>query len=137
MAPSYHGAKHLARRLEIRDAGQLVALFRDLGLGELKPDITRDRISIRLAAAAHGSAGGDTAGTSCELERGLIDGAIELISGIPVETIESQCRSRGDDACCFEAVREEVAGRERYMPLLTQSPGRYGGPGGFQESLAQ
>lgn len=137
VAPSYQGAKNLARRLEITGVGQLTALFRDLGLGELHLDITRDRISVRLAARSPVSRGADAAKTTCELERGLIDGALEIITGLPVETIESRCRARGDDACRFEAMREDISGHQRFMPILTENPGGYGGIGGIQESLIQ
>lgn len=134
-APSYQGAKNLARRLEIGGVGQLVALFRDLGFGDLHVDIGSDRISVRLAAGPHATRGPGAGGTSCELERGLIDGALEAITGIAVETIESQCRMRGDDSCCFESVRQEVAGRQCFMPALAGNPGRTAGGGGIWEGL--
>ncbi|MHB9112738.1 MAG: diguanylate cyclase [Thermoleophilia bacterium] len=134
-APSYQGAKNLARRLEIVGVGQLVALFRDLGFGYLQAEIAGDSISVRLAAGSPASRVTDASKTACELERGLIDGALELITGLPVETIESRCRMRGDEACCFESVRQDIAGRQRFMPALTGNPGRSVGAGGIWEEF--
>lgn len=136
-APSYQEAKNLARRLEITGIAQLKALFRDLGLGELQIDISRDRISAMLVTSSPASRGTDAAKTSCELDRGLIDGALETIMGIPVETIESRCRTRGDDACCFEAMCEDISGHQRFMPILTDIPGGHGGIGGIREGRVQ
>lgn len=135
--PSYQGAKKLSKRLEITDAGQLKSLFRDLGLGELDSYITRDRISVRLATSAPVSRNADAAMTTCELERGLIDGALETITGGPVETIESRCRARGDDACCFEAMREDISGHQRFVAILTDNPGGHHGHYGISEGQNQ
>lgn len=135
--PSYQGAKNLARRLEIGGIGQLVALFRDLGFGELHVEIASDRISVRLTAESPASRGRSASAASCELERGLVDGALELVTGLAVETIESQCRMRGDEACCFESVRQEIAGRQMFMPVSAGNPGRNIGTGSIWEGLLQ
>ncbi|MBI5871274.1 MAG: diguanylate cyclase [Actinobacteria bacterium] len=133
--PSYHGARNLARRLEIGGIGQLVALFRDLGLGELQVEMANDRLSVRLTDVSADSRRTGASRTSCEMERGLIDGALESITGIPVETIESRCRMRGDDICCFESIRQEVAGRQRFIPVLAGDPGRNLGSGNIWDGL--
>lgn len=135
--PSYQGARNLAGRLEIGGVGQLVALFRDLGFGELRVEMASDRLSVRLTAESTASQGAGATRASCELERGLIDGALESITGIPVETIESRCQMRGDDACCFESVRQEVAGRQRFMPVLAGDTGRNPRSGSIWEGLLQ
>ncbi len=139
LAPvSYEKAKELAQRLEIASAGQLVSLFRDLGLGTLELDIESDRLQVSLTGDPRSSRssgisrstdsklpGASMAPASlCELEKGLIDGALTRITGIPVTTLESRCRGKGDEICRFEAVREEHAGLLRFVPGTVDGVGQ-------------
>jgi predicted hydrocarbon binding protein len=88
---SYEGAKRLVARLGLNSPERLVSLFGELGLGVLDLDIGANKIRAALTPAAlpfsavksHESVnpGG------CELERGLIDGMLEVYTGIPVTTI--------------------------------------------------
>jgi diguanylate cyclase (GGDEF)-like protein len=113
---SYQNARRLATRLGLDRPERLTSLFRDLGLGKLELDIGADYIQVSVTPeiapdkAISGQGG-------CELERGLIDGALELIVSHHVTTIESKCWTRGDRSCRFEAQRDDSAGTPRFMPL--------------------
>ena len=113
---SYSGAKKLAARLGISDSGRLIALFRDLGLGALDLQTDPDRIICTLTPKEISGAALDFDG-SCDLERGLIDGAMERITGLPVTSEETSCWTRGDGICRFEAIRESGnAVTDRFSP---------------------
>ncbi|MDO8735636.1 MAG: diguanylate cyclase [Thermoleophilia bacterium] len=141
MPSSYLAAKNLARQLEITGAGELKALFRDLGLGELQIDITRDRISVSMTAKSPAFRGADETGAPLELERGLVDGALEIITGLSVETLENTGRLSDEDARCFEAVREVIGGQQRFIASLATNPGGFTGLGtsktGILEGFAE
>ncbi|MEW6019930.1 MAG: diguanylate cyclase, partial [Pseudomonadota bacterium] len=105
VSPSYPAARQLARRLGLDSEEKLVSLFRNAGLGRLELEVGPELVRAKLAAAAAGRSpwlpeGG---GGGCDLERGLLDAALERITGFPVSTIETQCSMRGDAACQFEA----------------------------------
>ncbi len=113
---SYSGAKKLAARLGLSDSGRLIALFRDLGLGALDLQTDPDRIICTLMPKGISGAALDFGG-SCDLERGLIDGAMERITGLPVTSEETSCWTRGDGLCRFEAIRESGDGvTDRFSP---------------------
>lgn len=120
---SYVGVRKLARRLEIASGGQLAALFRDLGLGTLELDHRHDRILVTVTPASTLAKAPRQGLNPCELERGLIDGALELIAGVPVTTVETRCRTRGDEVCSFEAVLDESSGSPRYAPGVAAAAG--------------
>ncbi|MBE0429913.1 MAG: diguanylate cyclase, partial [Thermoleophilia bacterium] len=122
---SYHGAKKLASRLGLVTPERLEALFQNVGLGNLKTETGQEWLRITVtggpaaatffADAGNGPAAPAYAGPSpgnmveaggCGLEHGLIDGALELITGLPVATKETRCWSRGDGCCVFEAAME-------------------------------
>jgi len=113
---SYKNARRLAARLGLDKPERLVSLFRDLGLGKLQLDIAADYIEVSVTPeiAPNRAISGQGA---CELERGLIDGALELIVGHHVTTIESKCWTRGDRSCKFEARRDDFAETPRFVPL--------------------
>jgi len=117
---SYQNARRLATRLGLDKPEKLASLFRDLGLGKLQLDIGADHIQVGVtpeiapAKAISGQGG-------CELEHGLIDGALELIVGHQVTTIETKCWTRGDRSCQFEARRDDFAETPRFVPLSTSS----------------
>lgn len=113
----YQAARKLAQQMSLDTPEQLKSLISDLGIGELRLDISSDSIAARLTQARlipDNATGGEI--SSCEFERGLIDGSLELITGMPVETAETGCISRGDKYCKFDAVREEFKGFKRFVP---------------------
>ena len=118
LALSYDGAKRLASRLELNRPEKLVRLFDDLGLGNLNLEINEGWLKVTLSSlkkprnadAAVSMTGG------CELERGLIDSSLESITDLAVATIETSCRFKGDEFCCFEASREVYNGIHSYKP---------------------
>jgi len=116
--------------LGIKTPAQLCALFRDLGLGTLELDLRSDRITVNRTPPADPLAiapGGDLG--SCELERGLLEGALESISGLPVSLVESQCVSRGDERCRFEAILDDTAGNRRFVGVAPGDAVIDSGPG--------
>ncbi|MHB8160141.1 MAG: diguanylate cyclase [Thermoleophilia bacterium] len=113
---SYSGVRALATSLGVTSNNQLIALFRDLGLGGLKIDIGHERLLVTLTPASAASKGQRSGFSDCELERGMIDGALELVTGVPVTTVETRCRTRGDDVCCFEAIMDRFSGEPRFVP---------------------
>ena len=147
---SYSGVRTLATSLGVTSNNQLIALFRDLGLGGLKIDIGHERLLVTLTPASAAYKGLRPGFSDCELERGMIDGALELITGIPVTTVETRCRIRGDNVCCFEAIMDGFSGDPRFVPgsaagverftvtgeITTGRPGAgHEGSGSAQENL--
>lgn len=126
---SYRGAKKLASQLGLTSQARLVSLFNDLGIGTLKPEIHPDEIIVILKPSFT-PAGFPQLGGGCELERGLIDGALELLTGLPVTTEETSCWTRGDSFCRFEATLQDYHGAQRFAPrtearITGQSTGNF------------
>lgn len=138
---TYATARKLARQLEIDTPEQLTSLISDLGIGTLRLKISGDSLRARLSRPQplppHVFAGESL----CELERGLIDGSLELISGMPVESATTRCCSRGNKECVFEAVRDEATeeGSPRFvpMPLAAAAGAGTGVRGSLQENPMQ
>lgn len=135
---SYHGAKKLSLRLDINSPERLEKLFRNVGLGDLKLEICDGWLRATLnpakafavpLPASQAGIGKTNAGGGCDLEHGLIDGALELITGLPVSTAEVKCWTRGDNPCVFEAVRADdsgIPGKDRAG--LAPGTSAFGGP---------
>lgn len=115
---NYENARRLAPSMGLNSPERLTAFFNHAGLGSLKLDIGDERIEAGFTPAHTPSA---PARNDCELERGIIDGALELITGLPVTTRETGCWNRGNGRCSFEASRDRSASRDRYIPV--PSPG--------------
>jgi diguanylate cyclase (GGDEF)-like protein len=128
---SYAAVRQLAARLGIGGGAQLSALFRDLGLGILQLDIGNDRITVSRTRPNVPAAAPGPDLDVCELERGLIDGALALITGMPVTTVETMCLARGDECCRFEAVCDNSSGSARFVGLPANSAAGAGGAAGI------
>ena len=113
--PAYRGAKQLAVRLALHSPDGLAAFFKDLGLGNLRHEISRERLKLTLSGESTAAAGAIDDG-SCDFERGLIDGALEFITGMPVTTGEVSCRKHGAAECTFEARLQADPGPPCYLP---------------------
>ncbi len=113
--PAYQGAKQLAVRLALHSPDGLAAFFKDLGLGNLRHEISRERLKLTLSGEST-VAGGAIDDGSCDFERGLIDGALEFITGMSVTTGEVSCRKHGAAECAFEARLQADPGPPCYLP---------------------
>ncbi|MHB1056153.1 MAG: diguanylate cyclase [Thermoleophilia bacterium] len=115
---SYQGARKVAARLDINQPQRLEYLFQNVGLGKLSFDIGEDMLRITVSTTRNTHATGNFTvpglGGGCDLERGLIDGALQLITGVPVATVETHCWMRGDENCIFEAIR---SGAQGFIPV--------------------
>lgn len=116
---SYDEAKRLSGKMNLSTAEKLVRLFKDLGLGALAVDIGQGHLQVTLRHDSSSPIAAKAAGSRCELERGLIDGTLEKITGMPVTTIETACVLDGDGSCCFQASRELQDGMPAYKPIAT------------------
>lgn len=113
---SYEGARRLSSRLGLVSTEMMAKLFADLGLGNLTVDIDDDRLVVNLLPASIPAGAPNVSGPACDLEHGLIDEALQLITGAPVKTIETRCWTRGDGSCRFEAVRDQSVAASGYRP---------------------
>lgn len=113
---SYGGARELAVRLGLGSTEKLAGLFRDLGMGEMKVQIDPEAIAVTLKRDDSPEMEPSVREAACEMERGIIDGALQLISGIPVTTSETYCSARGHKECRFEAVIDSSGDIPRYIP---------------------
>ncbi|MHB0916093.1 MAG: diguanylate cyclase [Thermoleophilia bacterium] len=116
MAVSYQNARQLAIRLGLDSSEKLAHLFRDLGMGQLSIDVKPETIVVSLAHQHAPAKLPASNGPACELERGIIDGALEIITGMPVKTSETSCWTTGSRECVFEAFLDMNSDRPRYAP---------------------
>lgn len=116
---SYESAKRLSRKMNLKTPEKLVQFFKDVDLGTLTVDIRQDRLLVTLHRAASPPPAESASEAPCELERGLIDGALESITGIPVTTLETSCVTKGDSTCSFQASREMLDDTSFYKPVAT------------------
>lgn len=99
----YLAAKRFSRELEIHSLQGLKDWFRAMQLGELEVELDEERVLVKLThclSCQRLPAGGTPV---CDLERGIIDGVLEVVTGTEVVTKETQCGSLGDTVCQFEA----------------------------------
>ena len=99
----YLAAKRCSRGLGISSIQNLKDWFREMSLGELEVELDEERVLVKLAhclSCAHLPARGTAL---CDLERGLIDGLLEGITGTEIVTKETLCGGLGDTICQFEA----------------------------------
>ncbi|MCL5883560.1 MAG: diguanylate cyclase [Actinobacteria bacterium] len=127
---SYPSVKKLAARLGVSSNERLIALFRDFGMGRLELEVSRDRIIVTLFTSSGAKASSAVSSQGCDMERGLIDGALELIVGVPVSTAETDCQSRGASSCRFEAVADRTGASARFVPVMPAITGS-GADGGI------
>ena len=84
--------------------------FRQMQLGELEVELDEERVLVKLGqclSCQRLPAGGTAV---CDLERGLIDGVLEGITGTEVVTKETLCWGLGDTVCQFEGYSGEQPG---------------------------
>jgi diguanylate cyclase (GGDEF)-like protein len=106
----YLASKRFSSELGIHSIKALKEWFRDMRLGELEVELDEERVLVKLdhcLSCGRLPAGGTPV---CDLERGLIDGVLEGITGSDVITKETLCWGLGDTVCQFEGYRNEQAG---------------------------
>jgi diguanylate cyclase (GGDEF)-like protein len=106
----YLASKRFSRDLDIRSIQGLKEWFQEMHLGELEVEVDEERVLVKLSRClscqllpANGTA-------VCDLERGIIDGVLESITGTEVLTKETLCWGLGDTVCQFEGYSGEQAG---------------------------
>jgi diguanylate cyclase (GGDEF)-like protein len=106
----YVAAKRFSKSLRLTSIHALRDWLHEMRLGELEVELDDERVLVKLAHCltcyrlpAVGSA-------LCDFERGLIDGALEEITGTPVTTKETLCWGLGDTVCQFEGYSGEQTG---------------------------
>ncbi len=106
----YLASKRFSRDLDIRSIQALKDWFRDMHLGDLEVEVDEERVLVKLGHClscqrlpANGTA-------VCDLERGIIDGVLETITGTEVFTKETLCWGLGDTVCQFEGYSGEQVG---------------------------
>jgi diguanylate cyclase (GGDEF)-like protein len=106
----YLAAKRFSHDLELRSIQDLKDWFRTMELGELEVELDEDRVLVKLThclSCQRLPAGGTPL---CDLERGIVDGVLETITGTEVLTKETLCWGLGDTVCQFEGYSGPQAG---------------------------
>ena len=106
----YLAAKRCSRGLGLHSIQGLKDWFREMSLGALQVELDEERVLVKLGhclSCRHLPAGGTAV---CDLERGLIDGVLEAITGTEVVTKETLCGGRGDTVCQFEGYSGDHTG---------------------------
>jgi diguanylate cyclase (GGDEF)-like protein len=106
----YLAAKRFSRTLGITSIQGLKDWFRDMGLGDLEVELDEERVLVKLSRCLSCQRLPATGTALCDVERGIIDGALEAVSGTEVLTKETQCWGLGDTVCQFEGYSGEEAG---------------------------
>jgi diguanylate cyclase (GGDEF)-like protein len=104
----YLGAKRFSCELEIRSLQGLRDWFREMQLGELEVELDEERVLVKLGRCLSCQRLPSGGTPVCDLERGIIDGVLEVVTGTEVITKETLCGSLGDTVCQFEG----YAGRQ-------------------------
>jgi diguanylate cyclase (GGDEF)-like protein len=106
----YLASKRFSRDLDIRSIQGLKDWFLEMRLGELEVEVDEERVLVKLSRClscqrlpANGTA-------VCDLERGIVDGVLETITGTEVFTKETLCWGLGDTVCQFEGYSGEQVG---------------------------
>ncbi len=106
----YLAAKRFSRELDLRSIQDVKDWFRAMELGELEIELDEERVLVKLThclSCQRLPAGGTPV---CDLERGIIDGVLEAITGTEVLTKETLCWGLGDAVCQFEGYSGSQAG---------------------------
>jgi diguanylate cyclase (GGDEF)-like protein len=106
----YLASKRCSSALGIHSIQGLKDWFREMRLGELEVELDEERVLVKLAhclSCRQLPAGGTAL---CDVERGLVDGVLEGITGREVVTKETLCWGLGDTVCQFEGYSGEQAG---------------------------
>ena len=106
----YLASKRFSRELDIRSIQGLKAWFQEMHLGDLHVELDEERVLVKLdhCLSCHQLPVNGT--PICDLERGIVDGVLESITGTEVLTKETLCCGLGDTVCQFEGYSGEQVG---------------------------
>jgi diguanylate cyclase (GGDEF)-like protein len=106
----YLAAKRSSRDLSITSIQGLKDWFARMRIGELEVELDEERVLVKLNRALGHEHIPATGTPVCDVERGIIDGVLEEITGTEVLTKETMCWSLGDTVCQFEGYSGKQAG---------------------------
>jgi diguanylate cyclase (GGDEF)-like protein len=110
----YLAGKQFSAGLGLGSIHALKEWFAEMGLGDLEVELDEERVLIKLARCLSCSRLPVTGTAVCDLERGMVDGVLEVILGAQVVTKETLCWSLGDTVCQFEGYAGEQPGYTYY-----------------------
>jgi len=106
----YLAAKRFSQGLDLGSLQALKDWFEEVGLGELEIELDTEKIIVKLTHCATCHRLPNVGAALCDFERGLVDGALEEITGAEVLTKETLCWGLGDTVCQFEAYKDQGPG---------------------------
>ena len=106
----YLAAKRSSRDLGLTSIQGLKDWFAQMRLGDLEVELDEERVLVKLARHPISEGLAPTGTPVCDVERGIIDGVLEEITGTEVLTKETMCWSLGDTVCQFEGYAGKQAG---------------------------
>ncbi len=106
----YLAGKRCSRDLGITSIQGLKDWFAAMSLGDLEVQLDEERVLVKLSHCLSCQQLPATGTPVCDVERGIIDGVLEGITGTEVLTKETQCWGLGDTVCQFEGYTGEQAG---------------------------
>jgi len=106
----YLAGKRFSRRLDLRSIQALKGWFAEMQLGTLVVDVDEERVLVKLSHCPTCERLPAVGTPLCDLERGIIDGVLEGITGTEVLTKETLCWGLGDTVCQFEGYAGPQAG---------------------------
>ena len=106
----YLAAKRTSRDLGIASIQGLKDWFEQMQLGDLEVELDEERVLVKLQRCLSCEHLPVTGTPVCDVERGIIDGVLEGITGTEVLTKETMCWSLGDTVCQFEGYSGQQAG---------------------------
>lgn len=106
----YLAAKRFSRELGLRSIQDLKEWFRTMELGELEVELDEERVLVKLTRCLSCQRLPSGGTPVCDLERGIVDGVLETITGTEVISKETLCWGLGDTVCQFEGYSGPQAG---------------------------
>jgi diguanylate cyclase (GGDEF)-like protein len=106
----YLSSKRSSRDLGITSIQGLKDWFAKMRIGELEVELDEERVLVKLNRTLSHEHIPTTGTPVCDVERGIIDGVLEDLTGKEVLTKETMCWSLGDTVCQFEGYAGKQAG---------------------------
>jgi diguanylate cyclase (GGDEF)-like protein len=106
----YLAAKRASRDLGITSIQGLKDWFAQMQLGDLEIELDEERVLVKLQRCLSCEHLPVTGTPVCDVERGIVDGVLESITGTEVLTKETMCWALGDTVCQFEGYAGKQAG---------------------------
>jgi diguanylate cyclase (GGDEF)-like protein len=106
----YLASKRSSRALGITSIQGLKDWFAKMRIGQLEVELDEERVLVKLNRTLSHEHIPATGTPVCDVERGIIDGVLEDLTGKEVLTKETMCWSLGDTVCQFEGYAGKQAG---------------------------